>query len=58
MKNKKFGFTLGEVLICIMIVGIIMAVATRTIKMIKASYTALTYHEYIYKTNSSRNDCW
>ena len=47
MRNRKSGFTLGEVLICIMIVGIIMAVATRTIKVIKASYTALTYNEYI-----------
>lgn len=47
MRNRKFGFTLGEVLICIMIVGIIMAIATRTIKVIKASYTALTYNEYI-----------
>lgn len=47
MRNKKFGFTLGEVLICIMIIGIIMAISMRTIKTIKTSYTALTYHEFI-----------
>ena len=47
MKNRKFGFTLSEVLVCIMIIGIIMAISARTIKTIKASYTSLTYHEYI-----------
>lgn len=48
MKNRKFfGFTLSEVLICIVIIGIIMAISMRTIKTIKTSYTSLTYHEYL-----------
>ena len=43
MKINKKGFTLGEVLVCIMIIGIIMALSMQSIKMVKSSYTSLTY---------------
>ncbi len=45
IKNKK-GFTLSEVLICIMIIGIIMALSVNSIKIVKESYTSLTYFAF------------
>ena len=44
-KNKK-GFTLSEVLVCIVIIGVIMAFSVNTIRIVKASYTALTYFTF------------
>lgn len=41
-KNKK-GFTLEEVLITMAIVGIVMAIAVQSIKIVKASYTSLAF---------------
>lgn len=46
MKKNKLGFTLGEVLVCMAIIGIIMALAAHTIKLAKSSYTAVTYHAF------------
>lgn len=46
MKKNKLGFTLGEVLVCLAIVGVIMALAAHTIKLAKSSYTAVTYYAY------------
>ncbi len=46
MRRNKLGFTLGEVLVCMAIIGIIMALAAHTIKLAKSSYTAVTYHAF------------
>ena len=46
MRKNKFGFTLGEVLVSLAVVGIIMALAAHTIKLAKSSYTAVTYHAF------------
>lgn len=46
MRKKKAGFTLGEVLVSIMIIGIIMAISMETIKIVKSSYTSLAYYEF------------
>lgn len=46
MRKNKLGFTLGEVLVCMAIIGIIMALAAHTIKLAKSSYTAVTYHAF------------
>lgn len=52
-KNKK-GFTLGEVLICIMVVGIIMALSVQTIKIVKTSYASLGYFAHKNVTAMAR----
>ena len=39
MKNNKKGFTLGEVLVCVAIIGVIMAISVQSIKIVKSSYT-------------------
>ena len=44
MKKNKSGFTLSEVLLMLMIVGIIMALSIQTFKMIQSSYTPLAYY--------------
>ena len=46
MKKSKFGFTLGEVLVSLAVIGIIMALAAHTIKLAKSSYTAVTFHAF------------
>ncbi len=46
MKNKKFGFTLSEVLVSIVIIGVIMAISVNSIKIVKASYTSLAYFAF------------
>ena len=46
MRKHKFGFTLGEVLVSMAVIGIIMALAAHTLKMAKSSYTAMTYHAF------------
>ncbi len=46
MKKNKKGFTLGEVLICMVIVGVIMVIAMNAIKIVRASYTSLTYFTF------------
>ncbi len=46
MKLNKSGFTLGEVLICVAIIGIIMALSVRALKIVRSSYTALTYYAF------------
>lgn len=46
MKNKKFGFTLSEVLVSVAIIGVIMAISVNSIKIVKASYTSLTYFAF------------
>ena len=39
----KFGFTLAEVLVALAVIGVIMALSVHSIKIVKSSYTALTY---------------
>ena len=46
MRKHKFGFTLGEVLVSMAVIGIIMSLAAHTLKMAKSSYTAMTYHAF------------
>lgn len=46
MKNRRNGFTLGEVLIAVTVIGVIMAIAVNSIKIVKASYTSLTYFAF------------
>lgn len=46
MSKYNKAFTMGEVLIVLTIVGIIMALSLKTIKMVKSSYTPLAYHAY------------
>ncbi len=46
MKINKKGFTLSEVLVCITIIGVIMALSMNSIRIVKASYTALTYFAF------------
>ncbi len=46
MKRNKKGFTLGEVLICIAIIGVIMALSVNAIKIVRQSYTSLTYFAF------------
>lgn len=46
MKKIRKGFTLGEVLICIMVIGIIFALSVQTLKIIRTSYTALSYFAF------------
>lgn len=46
MKKNKLGFTLAEVLICMVILGVIMAISVGTLKIIRASYSSLAYFEY------------
>lgn len=43
MRKNNSGFTLGEVLICMTIVGVIMALSVQTLKIIKTSYASLGY---------------
>ena len=46
MYKKKHGFTLAEVLLSMTIIGIVMALSVQTIKVVKASYTSLTYFTF------------
>ena len=46
MKKDKKGFTLAEVLVSVTIIGVIMALSLNSIKIVKASYTALTYFTF------------
>ena len=46
MKKNKKGFTLAEVLVCMTIIGVIMAFSVNAIRIVKASYTALTYFSH------------
>ncbi len=46
MQKNKNGFTMAEILIVLMIVGIIMALSIQAIKIVKASYASLTYFEF------------
>lgn len=46
MKRNKKGFTLGEVLISVAVVGIIMAISVPTTKIVKTSYTSLCYFAF------------
>ena len=46
MSADKKGFTLGEVLVCIVIIGVIMALSMQTIKMVRTSYTSLAYFAF------------
>lgn len=43
MKKYKYGFTLSEILLALVIVGVILAFAVTTLKALKASYTPLAY---------------
>lgn len=43
MKKHKKGFTLSEVLISLMVVGVIMALSVPTLKVLRASYTSTTF---------------
>jgi|GEM_PF-6885203 len=43
MKKNKFGFTLAEILLSLVIIGIIMTLSMNSIKIVKTSYTSLTY---------------
>ena len=42
MKNK-LGFTLAEILLSLVIIGVIMALSVNSIKIVKTSYTSLAY---------------
>lgn len=46
MKKTKLGFTLGEILICMMIIGIIMTLSASTLVTLKSSYTSLSYFTF------------
>ena len=46
MKKCKNGFTLAEVLICMVIIGFIVAMSIQTLKIIKTSYASLAYFEF------------
>ncbi len=46
MKRNKRSFTMVELLICLVIVGIIMALAVQAIKTMNSSYTTLTYKAF------------
>lgn len=46
MKQNKKGFTLAEVLICMVIIGFIIGMSMTSLKIIKSSYTALTYFAF------------
>ena len=48
MRKNKSGFTLAEVLICLTIAGLIVALSVNSLKIIKTSYTALAYFEMNY----------
>ncbi len=43
MKKYKRGFTLAEIMLSMMIIGVIMALSVGTIKSVKSSYTSLAY---------------
>ena len=46
MRKNKLAFTLAEVLVCITIIGVIMALSVHTIKIVKTSHTALTFFTF------------
>ena len=46
MRKNKRSFTLAEVLVSMAIIGFIMAMSMSTIKIVKTSYTALTYFTF------------
>lgn len=46
MTKNREGFTLGEVLICIMVIGIIFAFSVQTLKIIRTSYASLSYFAF------------
>ncbi len=46
MKNKRKGFTLAEVLICVVIIGFIITMSMTSLKIIRTSYTSLTYFAF------------
>ncbi|HIS88619.1 TPA: prepilin-type N-terminal cleavage/methylation domain-containing protein [Candidatus Avigastranaerophilus faecigallinarum] len=43
MDRYKLGFTLAEVLVALVIIGVIMAISVHSIKIVKSSYTSLAY---------------
>lgn len=43
MKINKKGFTLSEVLIAIAIIGVVMALSVQSLKVLRSSYSSLTY---------------
>ena len=46
MRIKKKGFTLGEILVVMMIIGVIMALSIQSIRIVKTSYTSLAYFAF------------
>ena len=46
MKKIRKGFTLSEVLIAVVVIGIIFALSVQTIKIIRTSYTSLSYFAF------------
>lgn len=46
MKRYKSGFTLSEILVCMVVIGMIMALSVQTLKIVRASYTSLTYFAF------------
>ena len=46
MKKNKKGFVLAEVLVALVVVGVVMALSVQTFKIIKTSYTPLTYFSF------------
>ncbi|MBQ9244915.1 prepilin-type N-terminal cleavage/methylation domain-containing protein [bacterium] len=46
MQNNKKAFTMAEVLVCMTIIGVVMAFSVNTIRIVKASYTSLTYFSF------------
>ena len=46
MKSNKKGFTLSEILVALAVIGVIMALSVQTLKVVRASYSSLTYFAY------------
>ncbi len=44
MNKNKLGFTMAEVLVSMVIIGVVMALSVQTINVVRASYTSLTYY--------------
>ncbi len=46
MKKFNYGFTLVELLVCFLIIGIILAASIPAIKKVSMSYPTMTYHAF------------
>lgn len=46
MRKNRLGFTLSEVLVSMVVLSLIVAMASYTVRAVKSSYTSLTYHAF------------